>query len=192
MSYIYRGKKSLKPKLSLHYERIRNKKAALKRKKCTACEIYKSRDDFQKRTIAFDGLRPECKNCVAVFSKEYYSRPEVIEKERKRGAAYRAIPKNRIKQSIRTRDWRLKQRYGLSAKEVDQMRSEQGFRCFICKIPEHRLRRNLVVDHSHENGTVRKLLCDLCNHGLGCFKDNPKLLTEATRYLRITCRKYIY
>jgi hypothetical protein len=30
---------------------------------------------------------------------------------------------------------------------------------------------------------VRGLLCSSCNHGLGLFKDSPKLLTKAIKYL---------
>lgn len=43
---------------------------------------------------------------------------------------------------------------------------------------------SLSVDHDHETGEVRGLLCNLCNTGLGKFKEDPSLLTKAASYLK--------
>lgn len=55
---------------------------------------------------------------------------------------------------------------------------KQGGKCAICG--EH---KKLCLDHDHANGIFRGLLCDGCNHGLGMFRDNPKLLQSAITYL---------
>ena len=58
------------------------------------------------------------------------------------------------------------------------MVAEQGGTCPICgrADPEH-------VDHSHETGAVRGILCFNCNGGLGQFRDSTDALVAAAAYL---------
>lgn len=51
--------------------------------------------------------------------------------------------------------------------------------CVICGAEE-----TLVVDHCHETGQIRGMLCNHCNRGLGHFRDDPLLLEFAAEYLR--------
>jgi hypothetical protein len=44
--------------------------------------------------------------------------------------------------------------------------------------------QRLSIDHDHNTGKVRGLLCSPCNIGLGGFKDNPHSLTKAIEYLK--------
>jgi len=73
----------------------------------------------------------------------------------------------------------IKHQYKLSIKEYYRMLKKQNNRCAICK-EKHKLN----IDHNHETGKVRGLLCHNCNQGIGCFKDNKNLLTEAIKYIR--------
>lgn len=43
--------------------------------------------------------------------------------------------------------------------------------------------KNLVIDHSHQSGRIRGMLCNSCNKGLGFFRDNPALLERASDYV---------
>lgn len=79
------------------------------------------------------------------------------------------------------RDKTLRSRYGISAEDFDTMAEKQGGECAICRdTPE-----KLFVDHCHDTGQVRGLLCNRCNLGLGKFRDDPALLEAALEYLRV-------
>lgn len=77
------------------------------------------------------------------------------------------------------------QEYGLTLGDYDDMLTRQGGVCAIC------LRGNgnrpLVVDHCHESGAVRGLLCDACNKAAGMLGDNPERAQALATYLRQAC-----
>jgi hypothetical protein len=90
------------------------------------------------------------------------------------------------RQSQRLATWR---RSGITINhdDFDNLLETQGGRCAICGTNEPTVRRgksiSLAVDHSHETGGVRGVLCFKCNVGLGYFDDCPELLLEAAAYL---------
>ena len=69
--------------------------------------------------------------------------------------------------------------YGLTEADYEDMVEEQDGVCLICSCTEDRL----VVDHDHETGKVRGLLCRACNRGIGLLQDNPMILQKAADYL---------
>lgn len=77
----------------------------------------------------------------------------------------------------------LKRGYGISYKEYAKILVGQGGVCAICKGNQTDRYKNLSVDHCHETGAVRGLLCSKCNLALGGFKDSPELLDRAKDYL---------
>lgn len=82
----------------------------------------------------------------------------------------------------------LKAKYGISSADVERMFSEQEGKCSICKAPMlpngTKSAKAAVVDHCHDSGKVRSLLCGHCNRGLGMFYDNPQTLEAAAEYVR--------
>lgn len=72
-------------------------------------------------------------------------------------------------------------KYGLTSEQWDEMFAAQGGVCAICKQPS--TGRRMAVDHDHETGRVRALLCASCNRGIGHFRERPATMYQAIRYL---------
>lgn len=78
------------------------------------------------------------------------------------------------------REYNLKKKYGLTTSDYERMVDAQGGACALCEVvPEDRL----VVDHCHQTGRVRALLCGRCNSGIGFLRDDPVLIELAVGYL---------
>lgn len=84
-----------------------------------------------------------------------------------------------IKRNERKRS--LKYKYELTLSDYEAMLVSQNNVCEICGLVDDEKR--LAIDHDHKTGTVRGLLCQKCNVGLGYFKDNTELLQNAIVYL---------
>lgn len=75
-------------------------------------------------------------------------------------------------------------KYGLTHAEFSDMMTAQGGACAICGHQDMSIRNFFpVVDHCHNTGKVRGLLCMNCNQGIGKFKDDPILLRRSAEYL---------
>lgn len=92
------------------------------------------------------------------------------------------------------RYYRRKRMYGLEPEQFDALLVSQEGLCGICGIEMHgagelhvkgsdQRRTGICVDHDHETGAVRGLICPGCNKGLGYFKDDPDRLLAAVEYL---------
>ena len=77
---------------------------------------------------------------------------------------------------------KLKIRYGITLEQKRQMLADQLGCCAICATADFG-KKGPVVDHNHETGKVRGILCDPCNKGLGHFRDDPARLRAAIEYL---------
>ena len=87
------------------------------------------------------------------------------------------------------RNSHLKRKYNISIEEYDAMFATQNGLCAICQNPEKGNVGNsdsiisLAVDHCHETGKIRELLCMDCNQILGRFNDDPARFEKAAEYL---------
>ena len=88
----------------------------------------------------------------------------------------------RYREKARAKRW--EREYGLTKEKYFEMLKNQDYKCNICLGTDAgRGHQYFHVDHCHKTKKVRGLLCDLCNRGLGYFKDNPEVLKRASVYL---------
>ncbi|MFF5186886.1 endonuclease VII domain-containing protein [Streptomyces sp. NPDC000345] len=171
-------------------------------KKCSACQKHLPVGAFASNNSRPDGLQANCRECAA----EYYRR-----RREARGRTVRVkvpVPRGhkrcpqceqvkpysgweRNKSSSdgwssycrecraeRNRISYFRRKYGLSPAELEAMVAEQHGVCCICPAApaEH-------VDHCHETGRVRGVLCFSCNAALGQFRDRPDVIRRAATYV---------
>lgn len=171
-------------------------------KLCSRCETEKPRDEFDDRERSKDGKQVWCRDCFRDYQREYRARrrkedPEGVRQERK--AQYWKNPekarekvrryRRRKKQEdpdyfVRKRRDQVLASHGLTRQEFAAMLEDQDHRCAICgsEDPNHWSDR-FQVDHDHDTGEVRGLLCAKCNGGLGLLDDSPQRLVAALAYL---------
>lgn len=139
-------------------------------KTCRICGEDKPADQFNERVSrkGEHGHRNECRGCQSAY----------------RQARYEANKDRWVEAN-------LQRLYGISVEDYDRMYEAQEGRCAICGdekdgreagTREDRYER-LAVDHNHETGEVRGLLCQPCNRGLGFLRDDPDRLIAAAAYL---------
>jgi hypothetical protein len=121
---------------------------------CPDCASVKPLEDFVRNAGMPSGRAPYCKPCHNIRGK--------ASKDKMGGS----------------RSYHLKRRYGITTADADLMLERQGGVCAICRAAPA-----AHVDHDHETGAVRALLCFNCNGGLGQFKDDPFLLQMAALYV---------
>jgi len=89
-----------------------------------------------------------------------------------------------------TPEWKmnkwLKHKYGLSFDDFHIMYEQQEKKCALCSIEIHmnsKDKQRACVDHCHETGRVRGILCQNCNRALGMLKDNKETIKKMLEYI---------
>lgn len=77
----------------------------------------------------------------------------------------------------------LYNRYGITLEEYDNMLSEQNGNCYICEKSHKLFTKRLAVDHCHNTGKIRKLLCIGCNTSLGLLKEDLDRVKKLMKYI---------
>lgn len=137
---------------------------------CTACKETKPLTDFFRDRSKKHGYQARCKPCKVRRFREWRAKNPDYDQRR-----YWA---NRDSE----RERHLLAKYGITFQDYYRMLAEQDGRCAICSRPEP-TNRMFDVDHDHETGTVRGLLCTSCNRVLGHAGDSPERLRAAADYL---------
>lgn len=116
------------------------------------------------------------------------------DKEKEKAYAREYYRKNRnslltkilhYKKSDQGRTTILQRAFGISSQHYNTLLDLQEHRCRLCGAPDRADGKSLAVDHDHETGKVRKLLCGKCNLTLGRHNDAPEWFERAALYLRV-------
>lgn len=112
------------------------------------------------------------------YQRKYYqeNRERLLAEQRERSR--RNYEKNKPIYAARGRRSRLK-KYGLTEIEFAELLEAQDHECPICE----RIMNPPVVDHDHETGEVRGLLCKMCNTAIGLLREDTWALENAIEYL---------
>ena len=78
----------------------------------------------------------------------------------------------------------LKRYYGIKIEDYNRIFDEQNGCCKICNRHQSEFKRALSVDHCHNTNTIRGLLCNSCNRGIGYLQDSVELLKSSIEYLQ--------
>lgn len=178
---------------------------------CNICKETKSLEAFSKDISTPGGIEYRCKSCnrerwylkhyglteaevkASRFLPEGFKRcsrckrakrHKLFSKDSQRSDGFqcwcKACERRRYRRNrVKDKDNFYRRNYNTTYDEVESKRHAQGGKCAICKEV-----KPLGVDHSHETGKFRGLLCDRCNFGLGKFKDSAVLLGAAIEYLQ--------
>ncbi|WP_353843597.1 endonuclease domain-containing protein [Mesorhizobium sp.] len=124
-------------------------------KLCRVCDELKPIERFSRKKESKDGLQSRCKDCHAAYSREHW------------------YPANREKQKTAAQTWRdgnksriIAQRYGATVSEVEFVQERSFGKCEVCGTDG-----DLHLDHCHDSGIVRGMLCCGCNTLLGRMGD---------------------
>lgn len=94
--------------------------------------------------------------------------------------------RNKNKQYCRDRQrpYHLKREYGIDEKEYKRLLDKQNGKCAICETNKPTGKwKVFAVDHCHKTNTIRGILCNECNRGMGLLKDSFVLLRKAAEYI---------
>lgn len=161
---------------------------------CIRCGNRKPLTDFYRQAGMRDGYRNDCKKCMKVVRRAWYERnrdyaisraqrwrdanPDRYEESRRRNRE-----ENRDHLRKINRSGHLRRKYGLTPADYEFLRITQGDLCAICGEREE---TGLHIDHHHETGLIRGLLCGKCNKAIGLLREDPTLFEAASAYLQRT------
>lgn len=87
------------------------------------------------------------------------------------------------------KDYQLRHKYGITLAEYIELLEKQEHRCAVCDCMDGSDKHNglrtkqLSIDHDHQTGIIRGLLCNDCNRAIGQMQDSSVLLRKAAEYL---------
>ena len=173
-------------------------------RKCSKCKVVKNLETaFYKNKNKKDGRQHYCKECQKDIAMERNGGRKLdklnhTDTHRQCRSCKEMVPFEKMPRrhsdkkfdsyctpcvSEKMRVNNLESKYGITIKEYNTLLDAQDGVCAICFGVEKN--KKLSVDHNHDTGEVRGLLCHKCNSGIGLLGDKVDALQRAIDYLKI-------
>lgn len=160
--------------------------------KATQSKNSESRSTYQKNYYASNKEKLQAQNNERYReNKDRYSVAAKKWYDENKDRLNRERSENKEKYSYQSWVQRLKRVYGITPEDYNRILEDQGAKCALCGTEDpgsignaDAIRKVFAVDHCHDSGDIRGLLCHRCNTGLGLFLDNPDALLKAAEYVR--------
>ena len=139
----------------------------LTEQECTKCHTVKPMSEFPVDRYKSSGYSPSCKDCRNKYRRDNRARLSIQEKKYWENNPDKKLAK------IRRRQARF---YGMSYEEYEAALKTE---CEICGKKD-----DLAIDHCHDSGKVRGVLCRPCNRAIGMLGDDFDRVQSAANYLK--------
>ena len=150
---------------------------------CVNCTIESGLQKLNDSVMMEKYRTPEkSKNKINRWRK---NNPEKVKEQRERSKLQKKTYYEENKNEFKNRQ--LKNTYGIDLETYQKMFLEQNGKCAICNNDESLSLKKLAVDHCHETGKIRALLCNKCNTGIGLLKTEQNLINAIDYLKRFKC-----
>ena len=139
------------------------------KKYCPQCKKIKTLRCFNKSKNSNFGHSSHCRLCSRELVKKYHN-PDKKREDYKENKDV-------------VRNYRLKEKFGITLGEYNKKLKNQKNKCMICGKTTEENGRALGVDHNHETGEVRDLLCGNCNSAVGFVQENVVIAKKIVKYI---------
>lgn len=149
-------------------------------KTCKKCGETKALAEFHRAPQNKDGRSGGCKSCDNVLKRAW--KTANLERHTENGRRWReANPE--LARELKRRSV-LQSKYGITPAEYREMLASQNGGCACCGTSDPGARRsNFCVDHCHETGRIRGLLCSPCNTAIGILGDTVASIDRVAAYM---------
>lgn len=163
---------------------------------CNSCQTDLPLDQFCKNCRSKDGLNWKCKTCTKNYLKENKEHiaelrriknkeEKNIQKRKEHWIKVGSTPEKKEEHFYRV----LFKNFGITKEKYQELLKRQNYVCALCKQPEtagdpkYNTIRSLAVDHDHETGEIRGLLCSNCNLSIGILGNSlQEILNKLKTY----------
>ena len=152
-------------------------------KECISCGVLKPKSEFHKDKSRSTGLRERCKDCRCKHPKK------VVKNCIACNDLFEVSGNRKGQKYCGETCQKVHLKYGIDEYKLEDLLIQSDYKCHICGEYESSIdprtgkEYSLAIDHNHETGEVRGVLCSSCNVGIGLLKDDVGVMANAIKYI---------